>query len=228
MQSQRFLLVFLYALGIAVAQTSLPQSLCYETSLIGAAIAVLPQGDGSEENSSDKQEPLEPHRKGGFQVTRRNLPASIYSRAEFCFGGNLTPVTGTSVRGKSDIVYEVRVGKDYTPEKPAGVFVFISPTDKGRPPKRYDSVLAERNIIYIGANQSGNEVDPAWRVAMAAYAVSVLGEAYNLDHDRIYIAGMSGGGRAASHGMLGFQDVFSGALLMVGANAMLSDEKRKL
>ena len=110
------------------------------------------------------------------------------------------------------------------PKKPVGIFAYISPTEKGRPPKGFEKVLSKRNIIYIGANDSGNEVDPPWRVALAANAVRILNEAYQIDPDRVYISGFSGGGRSASIGMLGFQDVFSGGMPMAGANAMLPME----
>ena len=215
MQSRRKLFSAFYLMAFALLQIGVMQFSFSNVALLGASIATPPQ------NETAAEQPLESSRKGAFQITRKSMPATIYGRASKSFGKNSPRQAESNIRGESDIVYEVRVGDNYDPQKPAGVFVYINAGNDGRPPRGYESVLADRNIIFIGANNSGNKIDAAWRVGMAAYAVQVLDEAYRLDYDRIYVGGLSGGGRAASHGMMEFQDVFSGGLPMVGANPMI-------
>ena len=45
-----------------------------------------------------------------------------------------------------------------------------------------------------------------------------MNKQYCLDPARIYISGCSGGGRAASWVAMGYPDVFSGGLYMIGAD----------
>ena len=222
MQSRRKSFLAFYLMAFALLQIGVTQISFSNVALLGASIATPPQ------NETAAEQPLESNRKGAFQITRKSMPATIYGRASKSFGKNSPRQAESNIRGESDIVYEVRVGDNYDPQKPAGVFVYINAGNDGRPPRGYESVLADRNIIFIGANNSGNKIEAAWRVGMAAYAVQVLDEAYQLDYDRIYVGGLSGGGRAASHGMMEFQDVFSGGLPMVGANPMIPNEERQL
>ena len=209
---------FFFTLVFALLPIGWSQKSVSNAAPLKAAFKLPQQNNDSQNEAADQ---LQPNRKGAFQVTRATMPTKIYNRACKSFGKNSPNQSVANIRGESDIVYEVRVGDNYDPEKPAGVFVFINAGDDGRPPRGYESVLAERNLIFIGANNSGNKVDGSWRVGMAAYAVQVLDEVYSLDYDRIYVTGLSGGGRAASHCMMGFQDVFSGGLPMVGANPMI-------
>ena len=65
------------------------------------------------------------------------------------------------------VEWELYVPRDYDPGSPAGLLVFISPTDSGKMPRRYQSVLDEKNLIWIGANFSGSRVRVARRVSLA-------------------------------------------------------------
>jgi hypothetical protein len=49
-------------------------------------------------------------------------------------------------------------------------------------------------------------------------AVHNMQKIYNINKDRIYIAGFSGGGRASSFLIHGYSDVFSGGYFMMGSN----------
>ena len=217
MQSRRISFFLAFILVCSLSDLAASRVLTSNATLHAAIVLATQQDDGAAANETQ----LEPNRKGAFQITRTTMPATIYDQGCRCFGTTSKRPSEVNIRGESDIVYEVRVGDNYDPKKPAGVFVYIHAGEDGRPPEGYEPVLAERNIIFIGANHSGNTIEAAWRAGMAAYAVEVLDSAYNLDRDRIYVAGLSGGGRAASLTMMGFQDVFSGGLPMVGANPII-------
>ena len=171
---KRFPFAVFCILSFPLAGMVMSQTAVLNGQIVGAIIAAPQENSETKEEAASKQTPLESGRVGSFQITRKHLPSAIYNRAASCFGAKSAPSEAAVVSGKTDVVYEVSVGDSYDPEKPAGVFVFISASDNGRAPKGFAEVLAERNIIFIGANNSGNEVSPPWRVAMAANAVRVL------------------------------------------------------
>ena len=115
-----------------------------------------------------------------------------------------------------DESYEVAVPEDYSAEKPAGLLVWISPMDLGRVPEAWPEVFAKRNLIVIGANNSGNDRGPYFRMALALDAVHNMQKRYTLDPKRIYITGFSGGGRASSRVGILYPDVFRGGLYQGG------------
>lgn len=125
----------------------------------------------------------------------------------------------TPNEGEPDFSYEVWAPDTYDPSTPAGVMVFINSGNNGTLNKTYRELLAARNIIVIGANRSGNEVDTIMRLTFAFYAVELLNRRYELDPNRIYITGNSGGGRAASLAMFYRPELFSGGMPMVGCLA---------
>jgi hypothetical protein len=107
-----------------------------------------------------------------------------------------------------------------------GVIVFVSPTDSGKPPKGWLELLQQKRLSWVAADDFGNRQPSAQRVLVALMGLSLAQRAGALDRKRIYIGGMSGGGRIASMTAPRFPQMFSGALYIVGANfSMPEDEK---
>jgi predicted esterase len=100
----------------------------------------------------------------------------------------------------------------------AGLLVFISPDASGAPQPHWREVLSARNLHWIAAENFGNEKPTAQRVLAAIMAVTLAQREFNLNRKRIYIGGMSGGGRAASTAITTFPQLFAGALYIVGAD----------
>ena len=94
--------------------------------------------------------------------------------------------------------WELYVPENYDPDSPPGLLVFTHPTDSGRMPGRYRELLEERNLIWIGANRSGNQVRVARRASLALLATAMADRNYRIDASRVYVSGFSGGGRTAS------------------------------
>ncbi len=127
-----------------------------------------------------------------------------------------------------DETYQVVVPENYDPTKKCGLFVFVKPTNGGGCPRAFIKSLADHNILFVGANQSGNkEKVTQRRVPLAIAAVFNMKLRYNIDDSRVYISGFSGGARVASHVAIAYPDMFSGALYCCGCNpqAMPADEK---
>lgn len=113
------------------------------------------------------------------------------------------------------IAYHVRMPPGPAPH---GVLVFVSPRDDAEPHEGWVDVLDRRNLIWIAAEGFGNDKRAAQRVLVALLALKHLQRTQVLDRDRVYIGGMSGGGRVASQALARFPGFFSGALYIVGAD----------
>jgi hypothetical protein len=112
--------------------------------------------------------------------------------------------------------FEVVVPETFDGERPFGLMVWVSPMASGRAPQMWLGTLEKHNLIWIGANNSGNERGVGVRFGLALDAVHNLQQLYKIDDSRIYVAGFSGGGKCAS--MLGmiYPEVFDGAIAMGG------------
>ncbi len=120
------------------------------------------------------------------------------------------------------ITWQVYVPDSYDPNKPAGLMVYISPTRQGYMPSGWQPVFGEENLIFISADQSGNRTPTKRRMLFAALAPYVVAEDFEIDADRIYVSGFSGGGKVASIAAIHFSDLFTGAIYICGAE-FLSD-----
>lgn len=118
--------------------------------------------------------------------------------------------------------YDVFVPATYasrSESEPWGLFVWISPMERGgfRQPAIED-LLAERRLIWVGANGAGNP-RPSWqRVALALHAVESAGKLWDLDPERVFLGGYSGGGRVSSMAAWQWPDVFRGAVFWMGVD----------
>jgi len=116
------------------------------------------------------------------------------------------------------IEWQVYVPPGYDPAKPAGLLVYISPQDSGRIRRDWKSLMADSNLIWVAANQSGNEVSPRRRIVYSLLAVSVIAREYQIAQARIYVSGFSGGGRVASMVATRYPRLFKGAIYNCGVN----------
>jgi pimeloyl-ACP methyl ester carboxylesterase len=110
--------------------------------------------------------------------------------------------------------FRVRASRDPMP----GVLVYISPTDSGELAAGLASVLDDKHLLYVAADGFGNSRPTAERMLVAVTAMKLARRLSALDGRRLYIAGMSGGGRVASQVITHFPQLFSGALCIVGAD----------
>lgn len=123
------------------------------------------------------------------------------------------------VSGDAMIDWTVFVPDSYDPDLPAGVLVYISPSNSGGIPEHWQAVLGDRNLIWVAANQSGNSVDPRLRIVYSLLAPAFIDRNYEIDTGRIFIAGLSGGGRVASMVAPEYPTLFRGAIYICGVNS---------
>ncbi|MEM9415327.1 MAG: PHB depolymerase family esterase [Planctomycetota bacterium] len=124
-----------------------------------------------------------------------------------------------------DIEFQMVVPDDYTGEEAYGLLVFIHPYDdvNATSPRAFffgrviEDVLAEHNIIWVSYDDAGNGVLPNKRLGLALDAVHNVSQQYNIDAKRVYVSGMSGGGRMTCMAGVYYPEVFTGAVPIVGS-----------
>ena len=110
--------------------------------------------------------------------------------------------------------------------KNPGVLIFVSPTDSGEPPAGWLPLLESHQMSWIAADGFGNRKPSAQRVLAAMMALAFVGKLAETDPGRIYLGGMSGGGRIASQTVTRFPQNFSGAVYIVGADFWMPKDIR--
>ena len=128
------------------------------------------------------------------------------------------------LRGDAELSWQLYVPESYDPSRPAGVMVYVSPTNTGRPPKVWSDLLERSNVIWIGANRSGNRVAVGKRMFYAMLAPRVVATQYAVNLDRIYVSGFSGGGKTAGLIMAASPDLFRGGIYIGGAEVWGTNE----
>ena len=174
--------------------------------------------------STKPPEPAIPHRVGAFRTafSERNPLSSMDTYRERFNLSRETIVQTDPAEGDYNLAaesFEVFVPETYEPSSPAGLFVWISPANSGelgRPDNK--QVLADEKLIWIGANNSGNDRWHWYRAGLALDAAHNMQKLYNIDPDRIFIAGYSGGGRVASSIAMLYPEVYSGGAFFYGSN----------
>ena len=85
-------------------------------------------------------------------------------------------------------------------------------------PEDWEKVLSEHKLLAIAAYHSGNRRNPASRMQLAVDAAFNMRRRFNITPRRVYISGVSGGGRVASMVGIAYADVFAGTFPIVGVN----------
>lgn len=112
--------------------------------------------------------------------------------------------------------FQVRLPKDFNPQTPSGVLVFISPTPSGTIHESFALVCDELGLIAIGVDNNGNERPVTDRLQNHLDSIETLVAHARIDRERIYLTGMSGGGRCSGILQLAFPERFAGAVPIVG------------
>jgi predicted peptidase len=109
------------------------------------------------------------------------------------------------------------VPKTYDPAHPPGVIVFVNRGNWGGGKKSWNQVLEEKNLIWIGALDAGDQSPMNERMFKALLAPTILARDYAIDPQRIYISGFVGGAHVAGILSTTKPELFQGGLFMSGA-----------
>ncbi|MCC7408721.1 MAG: hypothetical protein IT442_11665 [Phycisphaeraceae bacterium] len=100
-----------------------------------------------------------------------------------------------------------------------GMVVWISPSnDDDLLSATYRRVFQRLRLIVITPLSAGNEAPVARRLSLALRCAEYAKKTYELDPQRFYIAGFSGGGRCASWLGVLYPDLFRGAMPICGCD----------
>ena len=146
----------------------------------------------------------EPHIESGVVLDRRTVRSRIRS--------NFPSLTRTL----GEETFHVRLPRDFDPQRPSGVLVWISPTPSGRIPDVLGPACDELGLIAVGVDHNGNQREITDRLQNHLDSIETLAQRARIDRERIYLTGMSGGGRCSGILLLAFPDVFAGAVPIVG------------
>lgn len=156
----------------------------------------------------------------------------------FTLSGSLNSILGEEtakpytdmIDPDNQITWEIDVPENYDPANPPGVMVYVSPQNIINIPDGWLEITRNKNLIFIGARESGNKVLVKKRIVMSVLALPLIQSKYNINTSRIYISGFSGGGRVASMVSTRFPHIFDGALYNCGVNFWeeVSDDQLKL
>lgn len=157
----------------------------------------------------------------GWSVESSETPRTGFFKIEFTpqelLGEEGTRDAAEILQPDENIGWQLYVPANYDADRPPGVVVYVSPQPKGGSPRAWNKVLDDKNLIWIGANNAGNRVVVGKRMFLAMLAPRVLARYYNLDANRIYVAGFSGGGKTASRVASAKPELFRGGIYIAGA-----------
>ena len=93
--------------------------------------------------------------------------------------------------------YECFVPKSYRQQEAHPLILFISPGDRGTSFKQWQETCSRQGILFAGPHKAGNRCPMERRVHIVLDVLDDMRRKYNIDPDRTYISGFSGGGRIA-------------------------------
>jgi predicted esterase len=165
--------------------------------------------------------PLVAHRTGEFDaILRERSPESDPARwAQRYQGGGDLSSWDYDLASESFSLY---VPSDYDANgEPYGIVVWVSPFRDGSIPAGLKSVFDERHLIWIGPNNVGNDRHIYQRSGLSLDAVENMKRAYNVDPGRIYVSGLSGGGKMAALMAVAYPELFAGGFPIIGMTTYL-------
>lgn len=120
----------------------------------------------------------------------------------------------------ADHTFQMVVPEGYDGSEAYGLLVFIHPNSEVSLERFYgrslQKVLAKHKLIWVSYSGAGNPVMPNIRLGLALDAVHNVDKTYRIDDRRVYVSGLSGGGRMSCMAGVYFPQVFTGAIPMVG------------
>lgn len=158
----------------------------------------------------------EPGERLRFDGTAHPAPLTLDARTtRRVFRANYPRLT----RDLAEETIHLRLPDPYDPTVPAGVLVWISPIADGRLPPLYERALDELGFIAVGADDAGNERELTDRYQLMLDALETARRSFLIDEDRVYVSGMSGGGRSAAILQCTMPETFAGAVPIVGLDS---------
>lgn len=179
-------------------------------------------------SSLDPRQPLDPALYPPGQVTPLDQPytPSPYTMDRDGLGDRLNGRRPTTIppadRDLANEQFFLRAPR--TPEPPdatlpsRGLLLWVSASPSGEPPETLFDAADALNLVIVSPANCGNDRDASNRLQVTLDAVATALDRIPIDHSRIYVTGISGGGRISSMLNICFPDLFTGSVPIVGIN----------
>lgn len=105
---------------------------------------------------------------------------------------------------------------NYSKRKSFGLVLFLHSGKSAIPSNSYRKILRKKRLLWVGFDVMKKKVS-AGNELLALAATYEMQRIFNIDYERIYIAGFSHGGKIASSMVLNYPHIYKGAVLMGGA-----------
>ena len=131
-------------------------------------------------------------------------------------GPEMAAVLEEAIDKDEQLEWQVYIPESYSPDRPAGLFVYIDPNGYGLMPDQWQGLFAQRNLIWVGVRQTrrrSNDVRRVWQAILGSRAIA---QDYAIDLQRMYVGGAQDTVAAALHTMLTANE-FSGAIYIRGS-----------
>ena len=180
-------------------------------------LACGPAGAGDREGTRfDAASPL----ATATELARRTQTPITFDRLERYRAASGVAIDESPV-DLADERFDVYLPRTAPPRGRYALLVWISPHARMPEPHAWRDALDRHGMILVSARRSGNDQGTLERrLPLALHAAHDLVRRYDVDPDRVYAGGFSGGARAALRLAAGFPEVFRGALLAAGSDAL--------
>ncbi len=113
--------------------------------------------------------------------------------------------------------------EDYDGTQPYGIYIHISPGGGAiNPDAGYQKMMQKYHLVYASMNGTSNDDADMRRLAITLDALAQLRKDYNVDENRVYVGGTSGGGAEATMAAFLYPDDFCGSLNSVRSFSVTS------
>jgi poly(3-hydroxybutyrate) depolymerase len=160
---------------------------------------------------------------GGYSTRTYSDRSPLSTNAEICARMGWPLLAEEAAKGDYNLPeesFEVYVPPTYTGDKPFGLLVFVNPGGhgslKGYERLGWKEIIDKHELIWIGPNKVGNDRLVRPRMGLTIDAAVNAQKTFKIDPNRVYVCGVSGGGRVASMLGVGFPDVFRGGFYIIG------------
>lgn len=156
---------------------------------------------------------------GNAEIVRRRLSplAAVQVAERLARAGQVLSDQPVDLRTERFLLY----APAQAPASGYGVMVFVPPWPEAVLPPGWGPVLDRSGVIFVSAARSGNDASGLGRrEPLAVLAARNVMRRYPVDPDRVYVAGLSGGSRIAMRLALAYPDLFRGAILNAGSDAI--------
>lgn len=117
-----------------------------------------------------------------------------------------------------DHTFDIYVPEDYDGTEAYGLVTFINSSNNGGYINDWISVFDDKKIIWIAGDEIGNPIWYKARIGVGMAAALRMQELFNIDPDRIYTSGSSGGARMAHNLAFIYPETFKGTLPYCGGS----------